>query len=54
MLTKDDPVYYKLKLQKLLKDAKDNNISVEIKNNAVIFFDKVTGEIVSVYQQIYV
>lgn len=49
LLTKDDPVYYKLKLQKLLKDAKDNNISVEIKNNEEIyFFDQQTGEIASV------
>ena len=50
MLTKNDPVYYKIKLQKLFKDAKDNNITIEIKNNAVIFFDKETGEIVSVYK----
>lgn len=50
MLTKDDPVYYKIKLQKLLKDAKDNNLIVEIKNDIIIFANKETKECTIVNQ----
>jgi len=50
MLTKDDPVYYKSKLKKLFKDAKDNGITIEITKDAIIFFDKETGERAGVYQ----
>lgn len=36
-LRKDDPVYYKVQLQKLLKQAVDNGLSVEIKENEISF-----------------
>jgi len=48
MFRKDDVVYYKTKLQKLFKDAKDNEIKIEIKDGVVLFLDKQTGEIASV------
>lgn len=48
MLTKDDVVYYKTQFNKILKDAKNNNIIVEIKNNIILFKDEQTGEITSV------
>jgi hypothetical protein len=45
MLTKDDVVYYKTKLKKLLEDAKENKIRFEVINNDTIyFFDDETGE----------
>lgn len=36
-LRKDDPVYYKVQLQKLLKQTVDNGLSVEIKENEISF-----------------
>lgn len=44
MLQRDDVVYYKSKLQKLLKEVEDNKITVEIKDNSVMFIDKCNGE----------
>ncbi len=37
MLKKDDPVYYKVQLEKLLKQAKDNGLKV-IEENARVGF----------------
>lgn len=48
MLTKDDVVYYKVKLQKLFKEAKVHNIRIDIKDGTVLFFNKETGEIAQV------
>lgn len=48
MLRKDDPVYYKNKLQKLLKEAEDNNIEVYF--DFVEFKDEDTGDVAGVYK----
>ncbi|MCE5220160.1 MAG: hypothetical protein LLF98_02535 [Clostridium sp.] len=39
--------YYSDKLQKLIRDAKNNNIHMEVRTNTIIFVDKNTGEIIS-------
>lgn len=39
--------YYSDKFQKLVKEAENNNIFIEIKSNTIIFIDKNTGEIIS-------
>lgn len=44
MLRKDDVVYYKVKLEKLFEEAKQNNIIVELKNERILFIDKNIGE----------
>jgi len=49
MLQKDDVVYYKSKLQKLLKEAEDNKITVEIKDKSIMFIDKISGEMAGIY-----
>jgi len=49
MLQKDDVIYYKLKLQKLLKEAENNEITVEVKDNSIMFIDKNTGEMAGIY-----
>jgi len=41
MLRKDDPVYYKVKLQKLFKEAYDNNIVVELGLKEVSFSNNI-------------
>lgn len=48
MLTKDDIVYYKVHLQQLFKEAKVHGIRIDIKDGAVTFFNKQTGEITQV------
>jgi len=48
MLRKDDVVYYKVKLQKLLEEAKQNNIVVKLNNERILFIDKSIGECASV------
>lgn len=49
MLQKGDVVYYKVHLQQLLKEAKNNKIIVEIKDNSIMFIDKNTGEMAGIY-----
>lgn len=48
MLTKDDPVYYKIHLQQLFKEAKVHGIKIDIKDGTVLFLDQQTGEIAQV------
>lgn len=36
-LSKDDPVYYKVKLRELLKQASDNGVKVSLEDNRVAF-----------------
>ena len=48
MLRKDDSVFYKIKLQKLIQEAKDNNLEVYF--DFVEFKDKVNGEVAGVFK----
>jgi hypothetical protein len=48
MLRKDDPVYYKGQLLKLLKEARQNGVDFDF--HFVEFKDKETGEIASVHK----
>lgn len=40
-LRKDDPVYYKVQLKKLLQQAVDNGLEVQIKENEVSFANNI-------------
>ena len=46
-LRKDDPVYYKVMLQRLLKQAKNNNLELSLGNRndkSTLYFTADTGE----------
>jgi len=47
MLRKDDPVYYKVKLKELLKEAKNNGIGIKLEEHQVTFENNI-GEKASV------
>lgn len=43
-LRKDDPIYYKVTIEKLIKQAKENGLEVIINQCGIEFQDKQTGE----------
>ena len=47
MLRKDDVVYYKVKLQELFKQAKENGLEIELGMKEVSFIDNKSKECVS-------
>lgn len=47
MLKKDDVVYYKVKLQELFNQAKENGIEIELGMKAVSFIDAKSKECAS-------
>lgn len=50
-LRKDDPVYYKDKIKKLVQQARDNGLEVFMsKNNDICFKSIQTGEIASTFR----
>jgi hypothetical protein len=41
ILSKDDVVYYKLKLKKLIEQAKKHDIDIELKESEVLFVSNI-------------
>lgn len=42
-IIKDDPLYYKKALSKLINQAKENNVNVHIRYDVVVFDDEKDG-----------
>lgn len=47
-LRKDDPLFYKMALNGLIAEAKENNVNVHISYNTVVFDDEKDGIVTTI------